>query len=762
MDFSNIEQILIELASDYTLSNKKYYSTSEKKVYKKDEAISRIFGDFTQTHPVEYQPFMAEKKQLQDHIAEILKKVTKSKKDKQANAALSRSLKGQESSGMSAKLVTNPLWQPTNTFNEVDAAWCNGLVLDDANTLYKRRADGSLVVIDQLNKNKLMDCVNKVVKLQDIPEPVQHCRDRMAVLTILAKEAEATKPYGYDGLVELLKKDYGTILNRAPTNQTLQQFLGIADSELHEIKDAEALTSKMVYHALDRQLPASSMWGLASIAKIYNTFLDDDDNEHSVFDGFKVSTKGNQPFTRSKYFESVLAEESEYMEHIPKRPVPVACRDKDGKITEPAFGIFNKELYEADKKKYGDLDYNDSVIVKTFLEPMDVDQRKWTLAWYYAVFFSFILGAVIISRLHEDGGGTLKTTVKNFIRYAMVRYFGADVTFSMKRGELLDNQYLFDSKRKISLADCLYCMYDEPNDRGELWEVVKAKTGNPTVEMIIKQLYINPFSVESSVVFDFGSNKTIYLTEPSAFARRLGIIRTSAKNTYKKIPVADFKELSHIKNGELNERQLREFHLLMRLGEAYYKEIIETYGSLAEAANQMPSMAKELEDTAPWNEHYMKFYEALFNDKPDNVGKDIPLKIANDALREKLAVYIMKLGKYSTIRLDESGLVRFFKSIHYKNDTIKLYYTKTKSTVRGWALYRPEQKDNEHYTEVVDSLTEYGLNDDGSVIPSAPETVLINGSAKANYAELNRRQKEQDEQDMKDIEAAPDLGDIFG
>lgn len=752
----------MELASDYTLSNKKYFSTSEKKSYTKEEAVDKIFAAFTQAHPVEYQPFMAEKTKLKDHIAEILKKITKTKKDKQTKSSLSRSLKGQESSGLSAKLVSNPLWQPSNTFNEIDAAWCSGLVLDDANTLYKRKADGSLVVIDQLNKNKLLECVNKVIKLQDIPEPVQYCRDRMAVLTLLAKETEATKPYGYDGLVELLKKDYGTILNRGPVNQTLQQFLGIADSELHEIKDAEALISKMVYHVLDRQLPASSMWGLAGISKIYNTYLDDDNDEHAIFDGFKVSTKGNQPFTRSKYFEKVLDEEAEYMEHIPKRPVPVACRDKDGKITEPAFGIFNKELYEEDKKKYGDLKYEDSVIVKTFLEPMDVDQKKWTLAWYYATFFSFVLGAVIISRLHQDGGGTLKTTVKNYVRYAMVRYFGADVTFSMKRGELLDNQYLFDSKRKISLADCLYCMYDEPNDRGELWEVVKAKTGNPTVEMIIKQLYVNPFSAESSVVFDFGSNKPIYLSEKSAFERRLGIIRTSAKNTYKKIPVVDFKELSHIKNGELNERQLKEFHLMMRLGEAYYKEIIEKYGSLAEAANQMPSISKELEDTAPWNEHYMKLYEDLFKDKPENVGKDVPLKIANDSLREKLALYMMKLSKYSTIKLDEPGLWNFMRSVNYKNDNGKVYDSKSKLTVRGWILYRPAKKENEHYMEVVDTLSEYGLNEDGSIIPSAPETVLLNGSAKANRAEMNRRQRAIDEQDMKDIEAAPDLGDIFG
>ena len=758
MDFTSIEHILTELASDYTFSNKKYYSSSEKKSYVIGEAVEKIVSSFALTHPVDYQQFMSERELLKEHITGILKSITKQKKDRQTKHTLARSLKGQESSGLSAKLVSNPLWQPSTTFNEIDAAWCNGLVLDDANTLYKRNADGSLVVVDQLNKAKLMECVNKVVKLQDIPEPVKYCRDRMAVLTLLAKEVESTKTFGYDGMVEMLKKDYGTLLNREEVGETLQHFLGLADSELAEIKDADALISKMVYHALDRQLPASSMWGFSSISKIYNTYTDENDNEHSIFDGFKVTTKGNQPFTRSQYFEKVLDEESEYMEHISHRPVPVAYRDDNGKLSEPAFGIFNNELWEEDQKKYGDLKYEDSIILKTFLEPMDVDQRKWTLAWYYATFFSFILGSVIISRLHQDGGGTLKTTVKNYIRYAMVRYFGADVTFSMKRGELLDNQYLFDSKRKISLADCLYCMYDEPNDRGELWEVVKAKTGNPTVEMIIKQLYINPFSAESTVVFDFGSNKPIYLSEKSAFERRLGIIRTSATNTYKKIPTADFKELAYIKNGKLNDRQLREFHLLMKLGEAYYKEIIEKYGTLAEAANQMPSIAKELDDTTPWNEKYMQFYETLFKDKPENVGTTKPLKIASASLSEKLAVFALQQSKCSSVRLDETGLQNFIRNVNCMNDNGKVYDTMSKRTVRGWILYRPVKKDNEHYMDVVDNLSEYGLNDDGSVVPSAPETVLLNGSQKANMAELTRRQRAQDEQDLADM---PPMDEMF-
>lgn len=749
MDFTSIDQTLHTLALDFSYVNRKYFSKDEKKTYTLEEATTKVFNEFTGGHPTEYTPFMTAKEALKDHIKDIIRECARAKKEKQTNSTIKRSLQGQESNGLSAKLENNPLWQPSETFNVIDAAWCKDLVLDDANILYKRRDDGSLVVVDQLNKAKLAECVNQVTKLQDIPEPVQYCRDRMAALTAITKKIEESKPDGYEGLQEIIKRDYGTLLNRDAVGQTLQQYLGIPDSELYEIKDADALISKLVYFVLDHELPASSMWGFSNISKIYNTYIGEDDAEHCTFDGFKVSTRGNQPFTRSKYFEKVLDEEQEHFEHIKHRPIPVSCRNDDGSIAEPAFGIFNEDLYEEDKKKYGGLKYEDSYIVKTFLDPMDADQKKWTLAWYYATFFSFKLGPVIISRLHQDGGGTLKSTVKNYIRYGMTRYFGTDVTFSMKRGELLVEQCLYDSKRKMSLADCLYCMYDEPTDRGPLWEAVKAKTGNPTVEMLIKQLYVNPFSAECSVVFDFGSNKPIYLSEKSAFERRLGIIRTSAQNTYKLIPTADFQELAQVKNGQLNDRQLREFHLLLSLGEKCYKEIIKTYGTLAEAATSMPSIAKELEDTAPWNEMYLKFYNGLFRNLPEEIGTDKPLKLASEALRERLAVFTLQQSRTSTIRLDENGLINFIKAVNCKNDTKKVYYDKVKLTVRGWHLYRPIEKPTDKYTEVVDDLSEYGLDENGNVIPSAPESVLMNGSKKANVIELNRRQFKESDEDLK-------------
>lgn len=757
MDFTSINDTLHGFASAYTFSNKKYYSTTDKKSFSLDEATTKVLTDFSLGHPTEYQKYMDNVELLKEHIKEILKDSVKAKKAKQTNITIKRSIQGQESNGLSAKLENNPLWQPSSTFNKIDAAWCRDIVLDDANILYKRREDGSLVVVDQLNKSKLQECVNLVTKLQNIPEPVQYCRERMAVLTLITKKIEESKPYGIEGLKDVLKKDYGTLLNQHTVGHTLQEYLGIAESELSDIKEADALISKIVYYSLDNELPASSMWGFSNISKIYNTYMGDDDKEHRTFDGFKVSTKGNQPFTRSKYFEKVLDEEQEYLEHIEHRPVPVSCRNEDGSISEPAFGIFNEELYEEDKKTYGGLKYEDSLIVKNFLDPMDTDQKKWTLAWYYATFFSFKLGPVIISRLHQDGGGTLKSTVKNYIRYGMTRYFGTDVTFSMKRGELLSDQYLFDSKRKMSLADCLYCMYDEPNNKGELWEAVKAKTGNPTVEMLIKQLYVNPFSAECSVVFDFGSNKPIYLSEKSAFERRLGIIRTSAMNTYKLIPTADFKELAQVKNGKLNDRQMREFHLFMSLGEKCYKEIIGKYGTLAEAATRMPSLAKELDDTTPWNEQYLKFYNTLFKDLPEEVGNEKPLKIASDSLRERLAIFALKMNPVSTVKLDETGLQNFMRAVNCKNDSGKVYDKKTKQSVRGWKLYRPLQKDNEHYMEVVDDLSEYGLDPSGDVVPSAPESVLMNGSKKANIIELNRRQFKESEEDLK-----PQMPDYAG
>ena len=764
MDFSNIENILINLASGYTFSNKKYFSVVDKKSYSIDEAVDKVFAAFTSTYPTDYQPYMSQVELLKQHIGGILKNIAKAKKDKQTKTAVSRSIVGQEASSLSAKLVTNPLWQPTDTFNSIDASWCSGLILDNRNTLYKRKEDGSLEVLDSLTKANLANCVNAVVRVQDIPKPVEYCRNRMAVLTLLAKEIDATRPLGIDGLFSVLHKDYGTLLHKEAIGKTLMQFLNIAESELDEIKDTESLISKLVYHVLDNQLPASSMYGFTSIAKIYNVYKDEDGKDHETFDGFKVSTRGNAPFTKSSYFEKVLDEEQEYLEHIPHRPIPVTMRDDNGNVMNAAFGVFNEELMEEDKKKYGNLKYEDSYITKEFLEPLNKEQKKFTLAWYYAMFYSFKLGPVIISKLHQDGGGTLKTTVKNYYRYGMKRYFGTDVTFALKRGELLKEQNLFDSNRKMSLADCAYCMYDEPNQKGELWEAVKGMTGNPTVEMMVKQLYVNPFSAESSVVFDFGSNKPIYLSDKTAYDRRLAIIRTAASNTYKNVPKAELDQLAKVHDGELNERQLEEFHLLLRLGKACYKEIIDEYGSLTEAATSMYTIARELEDTNPWNEAYSEFYSSLFDDDPTVGTAEKPLKIASKTLAEKLAVFSSR-NRQITFKLDELGLQNYLRKANLNNECGKVYDNKTRKTVRGWRLYKQVEKNDSNFLFTTDCLTEIGLREDGSIIPSAPDSPLVTGGrTRADYAEMNRQQrrdeiKRLDEQDFKDM---PELPDITG
>ena len=82
-----------------------------------------------------------------------------------------------------------------------------------------------------------------------------------------------------------------------------------------------------------------------------------------------------------------------------------------------------------------------------------------------------------------------------------------------------------------------------------------------------------------------------------------------------------------------------------------------------------------------------------------------------------------------------------------------------KLTVRGWHLYRPIEKPTDKYTEVVDDLSEYGLDENGNVIPSAPESVLMNGSKKANVIELNRRQFKESDEDIK--QQMPDFMEQF-
>lgn len=694
------------ISQNYTYSSqsRKYFSKEAQSSFSdKASTIEDILNKFSRNYPNEYVSASGNEGELKKTIGELLSDICTAKKAKRASESIKRNVSGELSTGMNSDVETNPLWRPIENFNVVDAAWCEGLYLDPNNTLYKKTENGALKVVQQLCSQNLDKCVRALLKIQNITEPKKFIESKIATLTSIHLRIDSGDMGEKGNVASQLKRpmtDFVTM--KRDDVPTLQQWLNLTDDEAYELKSVDELSSKIIYKYLNDMLPASMINTVFDLAKAYNRFPSDKEGkERKQFTGFTYKTKNGAKLTKAAYFKNLLSECSEYLQTIDDRPKAATAADDD----TPSFGKFNQELFDQDAEKYGDLTLENSWLNRIILEPMDDDQKDFHCAWYYAMFNRF---PMVISKCHQDGGGTWKTTQKAVISVALERYYGADISFPMARGQLHDLPSRYNDRRQISLADCLYCPYDEPDQKGPLWEDFKACTGALTREIMIKILYVNPYMAPTDVLFDIGSNKPIYLTDKSAFQRRIAFIRTTAHDTVASVPKKILEELSKVdkKNG-LTDDQLREFHLLMRLGKDAYERIISKYGSMEQAAKLMPSIRAELNDNSPWDDYLTGFYMSLFDDSQTQV------KIANDALDERLAGY--KAKHRTDLQINHLSLINFIKSVHPENKA-KSFKIK-KQVVRGWILNKPEID----YTDAEESnFQEIGLDDEGNTIPSIP------------------------------------------
>lgn len=672
----------------------------ESKYYTQEQAIEDILYRLAVNHSTEYAPYSEEKDSIKQVITDNIVSAATSKKKIQTSKVVANTNAATYSTGLDSKIIENPLWKPEKPFNIIDCDWCSGLVTDDNNILYHKKANGSYELIGSINGKVDENIVARLERTQPIPDVDQFIKDRLGILTAFAaktqeyeaaasgESGDASKLAVNKILSELITVGYDDV-KQIPIKQDMKSYLGISDED--KPKTLDGVISKLVYKFLNSRLPASIFCGLLKLMKYYNMWEEEgDDKPKASFQGFVFKSGNDTSPTKRKYFRNVLENYPEYLGHIDSRPKAVSM---DG--TEPAFGVFNQKLWDEDVKKYGNLDYEDSLVVKTVLDPMDDDQKLFLTAWVYAMFFNI---GVVISLLQMDNGGTLKSTLKQIVRRMVVEYFGADINFVMKRDQLCHEQYLFDGNRKLSIADALFVDYDEPTVKGELWEKVKAFTGGVTVDFAVKELYHNPYVVSGSPLFWFGSNKPIYLQDKGAYERRLATIKTKAHNTWKNIPSNMLKAV----NTDI-ELQKKEFHLLMKMGKQAYEEINSKYGTLAEAAVSMPSMAAELDSQSPWDEYLCGFYNSLFEGQYSDYAFR---KIPNDELDELFEEYLVR--KRTKLSFEQYHWRNYCRDANPNNEVgKKMYYKKTKQTVRGGIYYKNEPEEiTDEYIALDDEIDE--------------------------------------------------------
>lgn len=672
------------------VSRSKQYIDKDKNHFTLETATSDIISKLATDHSDQYTKFAKDGKLIKETIIDKLAEATKKKKAKQTTRVAANSKASTYSTGLDSKLVDNPLWKPNRPFNEIDSLWCAGLVLDNNSILYRRKENGAYEIIGSASGRGIDSVASNLSRTQTIPDVFEYVKNQLDIMSTFACKSQEFEQEGPTALLAQHVKITDDEGNE--TEITLKEFLDVTDDNIPTSNDN--VISLLVYKFLNSRLPASIFFGYVSLLKYYNIFRGEDDKELQVFQGFVARVKDASAPTSMGYFKNVLDHYQEKLGHIDNRPVAVS---KDG--SEPAFGVFDQKQWDEDAAKYAGFSYKDSYLVKTYLEPMDKDQIKFVCAWLYAMFFC--RGAVI-SVVHQDNGGSLKTTVKQILRKMVKIYYGADITFVLKLDQLNREQYRYDAKRMLSIADALFIDYDEPPTKGEFWENVKAMTGGMKVDINIKELYSNPYTLSGSPLFYFGSNKPIYLQDKGAFKRRLACIITTANDTWKKIP----RDMMDKLNND-TETQKREFHLLMRLGEIAYKEITEKYGTLSEASVRLPSIASQLDAQSPWDEYLESFYQSLFEPNQEFV------RIANNAIDTRLEAY--KAKNRTSLKIDHLSVVQYFKSVHPDNTT-KLF--KIKNTVtRGWVLHRVDIDDTGAEECTFDAI---GLDEDGDPIQNSP------------------------------------------
>ena len=687
---TELTDLITTLSGQFSyLSNSHKYRDKEGKQYTPSDAAQEILNRLAVNHSSIYVPHASEGDLILATIKETLSETTQKKKKLQTTRVTANSKASTYSTGLDTKLVENPMWKPSRPFNAIDAQWCGNLVTDDRSVIYRKKATGAYEIIGASGGRMNEIAAASLERTQSIPDVFEFTKAQLDILSTFAAKSQEFEQEGPSKLLAL------TIPQGDGTSVTLKDYLGVTDDNLPTSNDN--VISLLVYKFMNTQMPASIFFGLLKLYKYYNIFKGDDGKDHPVFQGFVCRTSDGSAPTKRSYFMNILEHYQEYLGHIDSRPKAVSV---DG--TEPAFGVFNRALWEADEEKYGGLTYDESKLIKTYLDPMDSDQKNFVCAWFYAVFMCL---TVVISILHQDKGGTLKTTIKQILRVMINIYYDADVCFVMKRDQLCSPQYLYDSKRMLSIADAVLVDYDEPPTKGEFWEQIKSITGGVKVDFPIKELYSNPYMVSGSPLFYIGSNKPVYLQDKGAFKRRVACIITSANDTWKLIPKADIEKI----NNDV-EVQKREFHLLMKLGKKAYKAIVEQYGSLAEASVKMPSIASQLDAQSPWDEYLERFYQSLFAEGEDTI------KIANETADMKLEAW--KIKHKTSLKIDHLAMVNYFKMIC--SDNVTKPFKIGKVCVRGWILHKVDVNvDNAEES----NFEELGLDAHGDPIPAAPELV---------------------------------------
>lgn len=684
-----LTDLIVNLCSNYSyVAHAKQYIDREKHLLTLEQAASNVFTELASEHSTEYVQYASEAAFIKETISEQLVNSTKRKKQKQTSRVVANAKASTYSTGLDSKVIENPLWIPNTAFNEIDAQWCANLVIDRNYVMYKRKESGAYEIIGPCSGRFVEQASNTLATKQPIPNVQTYIKNQLDILSTFACKAQEFEQEGPKVLLDL----------NITEDLKLKDYLCIGEDNMPTSNDN--VISLLVYKFLNTRLPSSMFFGYCKLLKYYNIFQSDDGKERAVFQGFLSKTKDSSAPTACGYFSNMLEHYKEYLGRIENRPNAVSM---DG--SEPAFGVFNKVLWDADEEAYGGLKYDESKLVKTFLDPMDSDQKNFICAWFYAMFFS---KNAVISILHQDRGGTLKTTMKQIIRNMIKTYYDADLTFILKLDQLTREQYLYDAKRMLSIADALFVDYDEPPTKGDFWEKIKASTGGTKVDIPIKELYSNPYVVTGNPLFYIGSNKPVYLQDKGAFKRRLACIITSANETWRLISKDDIDRL----NNDV-ETQKREFHLLMKLGKAAYNAIIEKYGTLSEASTKMPSIASQLDAQSPWDEYLEGFYQSLFDDNQEFV------RIANNVIDSKLEAYKMK--NRTSLKIDHLSVVQFFKSAHVDNEDKK--FKINNKVVRGWVLHKIEVDASNAEETTFNAL---GLDEDGDPIAQVPNLVSSN------------------------------------
>lgn len=695
MEFTEeVKNLIATICAHYSyIAKSRKYKCPDGNVRTLDDAAVSILNTIATEHSSVYVTVSGERQALAETIKTQLVNLTQKKKATQTMKVAGNSKASTYSTGLDTKLVENPMWKPAKPFNVIDGDWCSGLYTDEHSTVYRKKPNGGFEIIGAVSGRANDVVAARLERTQELPDVFEYVKGQLDVMSTFVAKMQEFEQMGPE---EVLKLQIPVSRNAdgSVATKSLKDYLEVGDNVPTSI---ENVVSLLVYKFLNTRLPASIFFGSLKLYKYYNIFVGDDDHEHKVFQGFVTRTASGAAPTKRGYFANILENYQEYLGHIDKRPVSVSV---DG--SEPAFGVFDREMWESDDKAYGDLDYEHSNLIKVYLDPMDADQRAFVTAWLYAMFFN---KHPVISILHQDKGGSLKTTVKQIVRKMITEYYDADISFVLKRDQLCREQYLYDSKRMLSIADALFVDYDESPTKGEFWEYLKAITGGVQVDFPIKELYSNPYMVSGSPIFYIGSNKPCYIQDKGAFRRRLACIITSANDTWKLMPKGEIDRL----NNDL-ETQKREFHLLMRIGKESYEKIVDKYGTLSEASVKMPSISSQLDAQSPWDEYLESFYDSLFEDNAEWI------KISNDALDAKLDRW--KYKHRTTIRIDRLSLVNYIKSVHQSNESKR--FRVNNKVVRGWKLHRIKIDD----TGAEDcSYADIGLDNDGEPLGMPSEVV---------------------------------------